>query len=109
MRWIDYAYTKWPQQNMVAEIGRGAYTKHLKKTGILELHHCAYPDKKTMRGNVLNSLDCGPTLNPSMDKIREMTRIAIDKNAHLLIYRGELGNSSMEEDKINVIGEEIQR
>jgi|ETNvirnome_2_300_1030623.scaffolds.fasta_scaffold00786_5 hypothetical protein len=97
---IEYAYSKWPSNIMIAEQRREPYRKFLSRAAIQEYHHCRYPDSRTMQTGVMNSFDCSPLLNPAPETLYEQTKLAIKKKAHLIIYRGHKTDASIEEARM---------
>jgi hypothetical protein len=53
----------------------------------MDWHWCEDFTVSSVRtGDVINNTDCGPVLNPGSQRVARMTRVALDRHAHFLVY-----------------------
>ena len=107
-RWIAYAYSKFPKDILVSELDR-SWAKPFHHLALFrEKHWCADFTVRNIVKGAINSTDCGPLLDPGPARAAQMTRASIDTQSHFIMYRGK-GDSVVEDNYINAMGDEVQK
>jgi hypothetical protein len=107
VEWTRVAYGLWPG----AKVGNGPGgrgTPVVSGYDYLDWHWCEdFTGSSVLTGPTINNTDCGPVLNPGPARSARMTRAAIDRHAHFLVY--DHRGLRADEVVIAAIGAELQR
>ncbi len=110
--WQESARSAWPGKIILNGPGGRGRPVLSGKMDYLDWHWCKDFDAATVLTQidgieVVNNTDCGPVVNPGPLRAGSMTRVALEKKAHFLVYDFE--GSTIDEAVIKAMGEAIRQ
>ena len=110
--WQETARSEWPGKIVLNGPGGRGLPILSGKMDYLDWHWCSDFNAETVLTQiagieVINNTDCGPVVNPGPERAGLMSRTALGKKAHFLIY--DLDGAKIDEQVIQAMGEAIQQ
>lgn len=109
--WQESALKEWPGKKVLNGPGGRGRPMISGKVDYLDWHWCTDFDPSTVKTTeagleVINNTDCTPVINPGPIRAGQMTRAAIDKKAHFLVY--DFDGTKIDEQVIEAMGAAIK-
>jgi hypothetical protein len=110
--WQELALKEWPGGKVLNGPGGRGRPMISERADYLDWHWCSDFDQSTIKTTedgfeVINNTDCTPVINPGPTRAAKMTRAALDKKAHFLVY--DFDGVKIDEQVIQAMGAAIQR
>ncbi|MBI5603389.1 MAG: hypothetical protein HY879_08525 [Deltaproteobacteria bacterium] len=110
--WQELALKEWPGKKVLNGPGGRGRPMISGKVDYLDWHWCTDFDPSTVKTTeagleVINNTDCTPVINPGPVRAGQMTRAALDKKAHFLVY--DFDGMKIDEQVIEAMGAAIKQ